>query len=96
MNRSDILDKARFWSLMFMTIGLGTFVAMVLQQWAFGKMGQELSRRIRGHLFRCILYQEVGTALRTMHMGSWLGALYARCNNQPDSGRHLATSSIHA
>ncbi len=73
-NRRDILDKARFWSLMFMTIGLGTFVAMALQQWAFGKMGQELSRRIRGHLFRSILYQEVWKVMRKMHIGDWLEA----------------------
>lgn len=53
------MSKARFWSLMFMTIGLGTLVAVVVQQWAFGAMGQELSRRIRTQLFRAILYQEV-------------------------------------
>ncbi len=44
---------------MFFTIGSGTLIAFTVQQYCFGCMGQELARRIRVHLFRSILYQEV-------------------------------------
>ena len=53
-------DQSRTWSLVFVGIGLVTFLLTFVAQACFGIMGAKLSRRVRVLLFRALLTQEVG------------------------------------
>jgi len=48
------------WSLIFFSIGAGSFVLTFLSQVCFGVMGARLATRVRLLLFRALLQQEVG------------------------------------
>jgi ATP-binding cassette subfamily B (MDR/TAP) protein 1 len=54
----QLLQDARLFALIFVAIGFGGFLALLLQQACFGVMGQRLAARVRVLLLASILRQE--------------------------------------
>uniref|UniRef100_A0A8C9W2N8 ATP-binding cassette, sub-family B (MDR/TAP), member 4 n=1 Tax=Scleropages formosus TaxID=113540 RepID=A0A8C9W2N8_SCLFO len=55
-----VRQKSTFFSLMFVTIGVVSFVTLFLQGFCFGKAGEILTMRLRYMAFKAMLRQEVG------------------------------------
>ncbi|GIL71759.1 hypothetical protein Vretimale_808 [Volvox reticuliferus] len=57
---SELKKEASFYSWMFFVIACGAFLALLVQQIAFGRVAQVVSNRVRVELFGAIIRQEVG------------------------------------
>lgn len=55
----EIRDKSSFWSLMFVALGVGCFVASIMQRGFMEWAGQHLVRELRGLTFEKMLYQDM-------------------------------------
>mmetsp|Transcript_5871 Transcript_5871/g.7099 ORF Transcript_5871/g.7099 Transcript_5871/m.7099 type:complete len:1334 (+) Transcript_5871:380-4381(+) len=55
----EMLDEATKYALMFVGLGILAFVGNFSQFWAFGYIGEKMTRRVRSTLFRSILRQEI-------------------------------------
>ncbi|KAF5834437.1 P-loop containing nucleoside triphosphate hydrolase protein [Dunaliella salina] len=57
---NEILGEASFWSWMFFVLACGIFLGILVQQWSFGVMGNELNGRVRSMMLKNMLFQEIG------------------------------------
>ncbi|GLI63941.1 hypothetical protein VaNZ11_007082 [Volvox africanus] len=57
---SELKKQASFYCWMFFVIACGAFLALLVQQIAFGRVAQVVSNRVRVELFGAIIRQEVG------------------------------------
>ena len=58
-NPDQLRSKANFWASMFVVVGAGGFLSLVLQTTLFGYVGQQLTRRVRRLCFATVLRQEI-------------------------------------
>ncbi|XP_060190921.1 ABC transporter B family member 9-like [Lycium barbarum] len=55
----ELRKDSRFWSLMFVVIGIVVMIVSPLQSYAFGVAGAKLIQRIRSMTFAKLVYQEI-------------------------------------
>lgn len=60
LNDPSKKGEIRFWSLMFIVVGLGALVGNLLQMGALGIAGERLTRKLRSQSFHHLLKQEMG------------------------------------
>lgn len=53
-------SKVRFWSLMFIVVGVGSLIGNVMQMGFLAISGEKLTRKLRAASFRALLKQEMG------------------------------------
>ena len=58
-DNSSLWAKALMYMGSFIAIGVGNFIACIIQQWAFGLIGERLVRRVRSAAFGALLRFEV-------------------------------------
>lgn len=81
-------DDARFWSLMFLALGLADGVSLLVSSFCFTKAGEILTLRLRQLTFKALLRQEIAYFDEPTHS---TGALTARLASDA-SGVQGATS----
>ncbi|XP_034030717.1 ATP-binding cassette, sub-family B (MDR/TAP), member 4 [Thalassophryne amazonica] len=59
-NKEEVREQSQFFSFMFIAIGGGTFVAMFLQGFCFGKSGEILTMKLRLGAFKSMMRQDLG------------------------------------
>ncbi|XP_065051927.1 ATP-dependent translocase ABCB1-like isoform X2 [Rhopilema esculentum] len=87
-NVKEMRSKAEFWSLMFVVLGVGSGVAILVSSYLFSVAGEILTRRLRELLFQAILRQDISFFDEPTHS---TGALSARLASDA-SGVQGATS----
>ncbi|KNE62254.1 hypothetical protein AMAG_07492 [Allomyces macrogynus ATCC 38327] len=82
----ELQDKAFFWFMVFLGLGLGNVVINLFQFGCFGVAGERLTRRIRETTFAAMLRQEMGWFDDEKH---GTGALTVQLSEQADLIQNL-------
>ncbi|KAJ8626939.1 hypothetical protein MRB53_020246 [Persea americana] len=82
---------ARFWALMFATLGVISQIVVPLQQYLFGVAGGKLIQRIRSLSFERVVHQEISWFDNPMNSS---GAIGARLSADAAIVRHLVGDAL--
>ncbi|XP_048227950.1 ABC transporter B family member 4-like [Ricinus communis] len=87
----ELRKDTNFWALIFMTLGLASFVVIPLQFYFFGVAGSRLIQRIRTICFEKVVHMEVGWFDEPEHSS---GAIGARLSADAATVRALVGDSL--
>ncbi|XP_061961470.1 ABC transporter B family member 4-like isoform X2 [Populus nigra] len=87
----ELRKDSKFWALMFMTLGLASFVVYPSQTYLFSVAGSKLIQRIRSMCFEKVVHMEVGWFDEPEHSS---GAIGARLSADAATVRALVGDSL--
>jgi ATP-binding cassette subfamily B (MDR/TAP) protein 1 len=87
----ELRKDSKFWALMFMTLGLASFVVYPTQTYLFSVAGCKLIQRIRSMCFEKVVHMEVGWFDEPEHSS---GAIGARLSADAATVRALVGDSL--
>ncbi|KAG2697841.1 hypothetical protein I3760_07G123900 [Carya illinoinensis] len=71
---SEIKKDSKFWSLMFIVLGVAAFLSGPIRSYFFGVAGSKLIQRIRSMCFEKVVHMEVGWFDESEHSSGAIGA----------------------